>query len=234
MNKENIFYVYIHISKETDLPFYIGFGQKNRIKTKSRRSKEWNEIVDKEGYYYGFLKKEMSRVDANFFEKFCINIFNEIGFKLVNKINGGSGNSSRKPYSEEYKKVISERSKKFWREVSDEYKVDFGKKMSKILKGTKKTNRSEEHRRKQSLSHIGQVPWNKGRSDVYSENTINLIKKNNAFNKSILVYDGEGNLLYEFISISEASRNLNINRSKISKFLTGRYAKCEYIFRYKE
>ena len=83
---ENNFYVYVHINKNTDLPFYVGFGRKNRILDKGRRSAEWNDIVSQYGYYFGTLKHNMTREEANLFEKKCIKFFIEIGFNLVNKI----------------------------------------------------------------------------------------------------------------------------------------------------
>lgn len=231
----NDFYVYVHISTETDLPFYIGFGRKSRIKVKTRRSIEWNEIADK-GYYYGFLGENMSREDANLLEKFCIKSFKELGFNLVNKINGGSGNSCRKGYSDEYKIIIGNRSREFWNSKTPEYKNEFGKKMSLLLKGVKKPKRSDEHIKKQSLSHKGQIPWNKNKTNIYSEETLNKIRKNNRFNRPIQVFDLDLNLLFEFISISDASRELSIKRVKISKILTGKIKKNNtgYIFKYKE
>lgn len=230
---DNRFYVYVHVSKTTDLPFYVGFGQKNRITTKSKRSIEWLDIVKREGYYCGFLKKDMERYEANIFEKICIKTFNKIGFNLVNKINGGTGNSKRKPISEEQKIIYSKISKDYWNSISDIDRKKFGEKMSNILKGHKKTKRSEEHLKNQSMSHLGQIPWNKGKTDIYSNESINKIRKNSAFNKPILVYKDDGVFICEFISISQASRELKISRVKISKFLTGRLKKCNYIFKYK-
>jgi hypothetical protein len=232
MLNDNRFYVYVHISKKTDLPFYVGFGQNYRISIKSRRSQEWNEIVEKEDYYYGFLRKNMYREEANLFEKFCIKFFIEIGFNLVNKINGGSGNSKRKPYSDEYKKVIANRSRIFWNSATQEYKKFFGQKMSDLLKGKKKPDRSLEHCENQSLSHKGQTPWNKGKSNIYSEETLQKIREGSN-SKKIEVYNNEGIFLYKFTSISEASRNLNIGRLKISRILSKEVKnKTNFIFKY--
>jgi hypothetical protein len=231
--KSNRFYVYVHISKYTNLPFYVGFGQKNRISVKSKRSKEWVDVVDNEGYYYGFLKKDMTREESNIFEKHCIKSFFELGFNLVNKINGGSGNSKRKPLSDEGRLKMSENSRKYWDSITEEGRKEFGEKLSKILMGHKKPKRSDEHIKNQSLSHKGQIPWNKGKKNIYNEETINGIRKNSKFNKAIEVYKIDGEFIGEFISISEASRELKISRVKISKFLTGRLNKCNYIFKYK-
>lgn len=234
MDTENRFYVYVHISMITNLPFYVGFGQNNRISVKSKRSKEWFDIVCNEGYYYGFLRKEMTREEANIFEKKCIEVFQSLGFNLVNKINGGSGNSKRKPISYEQRNKLSESGKNYWKSISDEDRLKFGEKMSKILKGGKKPKRSDNHTKNQSISHLGQIPWNKGKSNIYSDETINNIRKNNKFNKPIEVYTTDGVFIDKFLSISEASRNLNVSRSKISKILTGMIKKndTEYIFKY--
>lgn len=232
--EENNFYVYVHFSKKNDLPFYIGFGQKNRISTKSKRSKEWNDIVERDGYYYGFLKSDLSRSDANAFEKYCIKTFIELGFELVNKINGGSGNSKRKKMSPEGRKIVSENSRRFWKSVSDDYKKKFGEMMSSKLKGIKKPGRTESHRLNQSISHMGQIPWNKNKRGVYTEDTIEKLKKNNANNKSILVVSKLNDVIKEFISISEASRVLKISRIKIFRILNNKIKNnTDYYFYYK-
>jgi hypothetical protein len=236
MKENNIFYVYIHISKETDIPFYIGFGQKNRISVKTKRSLEWQEIVKNEDYYYGFLKKNMTREDANEYEKLCIKTFKNIGFNLVNKINGGSGNSNRKKYSPEYIKILSERSREYWNSISDEDRIEFSKKVSSALKGKKKQKMSDKHKENQSISHKGQIPWNKNKRNIYSKETLELISKNNVHNKKINVSLSSGEYVGEFISISETARCLKLSRSKISKILIGMIKKNDtgYIFEYKE
>lgn len=50
------------------------------------------------------------------------------------------------------------------------------RKLSDLLKGRPSTTKgkklSKEHRRKLSKSHIGQVVWNKGKTNIYSEETL--------------------------------------------------------------
>lgn len=229
--KENKFYVYVHISKENDIPFYIGFGQKYRISCKSKRSLEWNKIAIN-GFYYGKIKDNMSREEANLFEKYCISIFKKIGFNLVNKINGGSGNSKRKSYSEEYKKILSLRGKEYWKNITDEKRKEISKTLSEKLKGKKKSKRSNIHLKNQSLSHMGQIPWNKGRENIYSDETKQ--KMGEKLRKKVYLYKDDI-LVGEFKSLSEASKILNIPISNISKFLNGKSRKiknCEFTFKY--
>jgi hypothetical protein len=76
----------------------------------------------------------MTREEANIFEKICVKSFLEIGFNLVNKINGGSGNSKRKPLTEEGRLKMSENIRKYWDSINDEERKEFGKMMSENIK----------------------------------------------------------------------------------------------------
>lgn len=52
--------------------------------------------------------------------------------------------------------------------VSPETRKKAGVKIGKAHKGT---HRSEESKKKMSESHIGHIPWNKGKEGIYSEDT---------------------------------------------------------------
>ena len=51
-----MFYVYQHIRKDNNIPFYVGKGSKNRVNFKGRKNKGWNNIVNKVGYKPEILK----------------------------------------------------------------------------------------------------------------------------------------------------------------------------------
>jgi len=74
------------------LPFYIGKGTGNRLFNKQQRSKHWNNLINKDG---GFTaEKIVENVDDEFAflaEIETIDKYRKLGFKLINKTNGGEG-----------------------------------------------------------------------------------------------------------------------------------------------
>lgn len=90
----NTAYVYIHKRLNTGLPFYIGKGTGKRLFGKQQRSKHWQNIIKKDG---GFIaEKIVENVDDEFAflaEIEAIDKYRKLGFKLINKTNGGEGQS---------------------------------------------------------------------------------------------------------------------------------------------
>jgi hypothetical protein len=235
--KTNKYYVYIHINSKTDLPFYIGLGQKYRISSKSGRNKKWIEIASNDGYYYGYLKENLSFEDANKYEKEYIKLFKDIGFDLANLNMGGSGNLGiklPKRTIEHCKKLGDSQRGKKRKPHTDEIK----KLLSEKLKGKKKPPRTQEHKEKLKNWKPGNTPWNKNKN--HKKETIEKIKTNNGMSKKILVLSVDGIKMYEFNSIKETSEFLSINYNYIYRFLNGerKKSKIEYrnnfIFKYKK
>lgn len=79
---------------------------------------------------------------------------------------------------------------------------------------------SEESRRKLSNSLKGRDVWNKGKTGIYSEETIQ--KMSIAKNKSVIQYDLNDNYIDVFNSISDAGHKLNINLTSISQVCQGK------------
>ncbi len=248
--KNKIYYVYVHLNKMSNLPFYVGMGKNNRIKDKSGRHSDWTKIVDNYGYYSIKIADDLTHAEANKLEKELIKLYRESNFDLVNKNSGGSGNNG-KPLSENHKKKISlahigkkmpTRTAEHRKNLSESQKgqkrqslSDEAKRyLSIVLRGRKKSPRTEEHIQKLKKSTEGHEPWNKGKKNIYSEETLLNIRKNNAFNRAILVYDINQIFINEFHSISEASRQLNISRHKINRILGGKIVKCQFNFKYKD
>lgn len=129
---------------------------------------------------------------------------------------------------------LSNRFKKYWENITDIDRKAFGDMMSLLLKGHKKPPRSKEHTEKLKCWSKGSIPWNKDKSNVYSDETKEKMSENNAMSKPILVFDKNDKLLYEFNSISKASRVLSINRTFIYRCLID-IRQCDiYKFKYKE
>ena len=59
MTDENKYYVYLHIKKTDNQIFYVGKGCDYRSNVKTGRTKHWQNIVNKHGYYVDFYKKNI-------------------------------------------------------------------------------------------------------------------------------------------------------------------------------
>lgn len=92
----NNYYIYIHYTKDTNEPFYVGKGKNYRISTKSRRSDFWKNIVNKHGYYYEILEDKLTEKESFELEKFYITYLKFLGFNLCNLTDGGEGSSGHK------------------------------------------------------------------------------------------------------------------------------------------
>jgi hypothetical protein len=90
-------YVYKHITKDTNIIFYIGIGSDKKYKranSKYKRNKYWHNIVNKHGYVIEIVKDGLSWEEAC---KIEIELISKYGRKdlgkgfLVNMTEGGDG-----------------------------------------------------------------------------------------------------------------------------------------------
>ena len=81
MNKD--YYVYAHYRRDDDLLFYIGKGKGNRKSTKSSRSKEWKNVVEKHGFYFVVVRDNLSENEALEYER---ELVATAGESLINKV----------------------------------------------------------------------------------------------------------------------------------------------------
>ena len=63
------FYVYGHYKPDSDIPFYIGKGCRNRAFIKSNRGKYWKRIVAKYGYRVEIMYDNLSESMALMLER---------------------------------------------------------------------------------------------------------------------------------------------------------------------
>lgn len=88
-----MFYTYAHY-KPNDVVFYIGKGQGKRAFSLAYRNKHHTNIVLKHGKpKIEILSHWKTESEAFEHEKFLIECFKDLGFKLANKTNGGEGAS---------------------------------------------------------------------------------------------------------------------------------------------
>lgn len=160
-----------------DKPFYIGYGQKNRMyqhekdvladkipnRTNIKLGNKIKKILDSgKMIEYKKIFITENRQEALNREK---ELIEEKGLEnLCNLTSGGEGGYI---VSEETKQKLSTLKK--------------GKTKRKISENSTKywlgKTRSKETRKKLSEAHKGQIPWNKGKTGVYSETTIKKISK---------------------------------------------------------
>lgn len=155
----NKYYVYLHVKLTNGEPFYVGKGSGRRAFNKHNRSVYWKRIVDKYGYDIIFLEDNLTEEESFELETYWIMRIGRIDLgsgTLINYSDGGYGGTRRK-LTEEHKRKLSEANKGqvSWAKgvkKSDETK----KKISLSRIGTK-------GHRKGKMFKKGQIPWNKGK-----------------------------------------------------------------------
>jgi NUMOD3 motif len=102
------FYVYEHLAKDTNMPFYVGKGTKYRCNSKENRNKHWHNIVQKHGFIVNIVAKNLDEELAFLCEQERIDQLKRLGYKLCNYTEGGEGISGHK-HSDETKKKLSQK-----------------------------------------------------------------------------------------------------------------------------
>lgn len=156
---ENNWYVYCHIRLDKNEPFYIGIGNKKNYDrayqtNPDRRNEIWCKIFSKTKIEVEILFSDLTKEDASLKEKELIKKYGRIDLNegtLCNMTDGGDGiwNCKR---SDTTKKILSEQKK-------GNKNPQYGKKQSlelieKRFKNIIGTKRSEETKKKQSLSSV--------------------------------------------------------------------------------
>lgn len=129
-----------------------------------------------------------------------------------------------------YTHLTKEEACEFEKDLIKIYKTNDPKYGYNINLGGEGTNSiSEETRKKLSESHKGKVAWNKGKKNIYSEET----KRKMGASRSKTIICIETNIIYP--SICEASRQTKIDRSCIGLVCEGkRKTAGKYHWRYKD
>jgi hypothetical protein len=87
-----MFYVYEHIRKDTNIPFYVGKGKDYRANSKQNRNIYWKRVVEKaNGYTINYLAKDIDEELAYLCEQERIDQLKRLGYKLANLTVGGEG-----------------------------------------------------------------------------------------------------------------------------------------------
>jgi hypothetical protein len=143
------FYTYAHYKADTKEIFYIGKGSGKRAYDSSQRSKFWKSVVAKHGFSVEILSHWNCEKDAFLHEKFLIETFKSMGFRLCNMTDGGEGVSGYKMDEE----TLKRRSAAIWlANQNPESKRKKSESLSRAFKGKKF---SEERKRKMSEQRKG-------------------------------------------------------------------------------
>lgn len=128
-------HVYRHRTLDSHNVFYVGIGSLERSQSKKGRNQLWKRIANKHGFYSEIIHSCESREEAGELEMLLISEYGRLNTKtgiLCNMTIGGDGVIG---LSDESKKSISEKLKKYYKENPVKNRVI-----------------SEEHKKKLSIS----------------------------------------------------------------------------------
>lgn len=200
-----MFYVYQHLRKDTNVPFYIGKGCKDRAWRKSRNNKGWNNIVNKVGFKVEILKYFDNENEAIKFEHEFIKEYRDKGIELVNQTQYSKGATSYS-YTDEVKKKQS--------------LGQIGTKRPKSPEWCKKISNANKGRKITWASKIGDSLRGKPKNYI------------NGKRKTILQYTLNNQLIKEHKSATDAGKHLNKSGNSIADCASGRQ-KTAYGFKWK-
>jgi len=90
------FYVYTHTRADTNQVFYIGKGKGDRSKNVQSRGRYWKNVYNKAGgMSVDYIVKDVDEEFAFMVEIECIELYRDLGCKLANITNGGTGATGR-------------------------------------------------------------------------------------------------------------------------------------------
>lgn len=169
MNKDNIYYVYLHIKSNNGVPFYVGKGCNNRVYDKYKRSTIWKRIVNKYDYDIFILEDNLTEKEALDKEIYWIKRIGRIDKglgTLVNLTDGGDGFSG-------YILTEEDRIKISLSKIGNKYTLGFKHKKESIEKRANKLrNVPRDEKTKNKLS-IAQMK-NKGEKSCNKKTILSL------------------------------------------------------------
>lgn len=161
--------LYFHINPLKNEIFYVGIGNIKRPYKKARRSKMWNNIVNKYGYIIHISETNLKWKDACDKEKFYINKLGRRDLNLgplVNHTNGGDGVNGYVITEEHKAKLKDGQSKRLPRSKESSIKISNS---LKALSSDVKKRVSDSHKKpiiQCDLSNNFIKEWN-GAIDIY-------------------------------------------------------------------
>lgn len=109
----NDYYVYRHIRLDSNTPFYVGKGIRNRAFDLDHRNSHHKRITKKHNCKIEILKYFISEDEAFDYERRLITLYKSFGYCEANLTNGGDGLSGFK-HSIKTKKHASDVNREYW------------------------------------------------------------------------------------------------------------------------
>lgn len=229
----NNFYVYVHKKASNGEIFYVGKGKDSRYKTTFNRSTHWKNVAQKHGVKFEILFSYISEDEAFEAEEFLIKEIGRLDLKtgkLVNKTNGGEGQSGRiQSNLEKEKRAISLLGNK----SRTGQKISFSEieKRAAALRGKP---RPDDVRKKISIAHTGKKLSDDRKLHLRN---INLGKKhsketkikmsesrsgkrNPKFDSNIYFFENEKGLEFKGFQ-SEFIKKFNLNQGLVGMVIRG-------------
>ena len=166
MVNPNRFYTYAYL-REDRTPYYIGKGCKNRINDDRgkpcKKPKDNSRII--------FLKQNITEEEAFKHEKYMIAVFGrkDLGTGILrNKSDGGDGASGAVRSKETRMKISKSKIGKKKRPYSEEYKRQMSERMRGRECPSSRRKHSEEEKEKRRQKMLGRKWWNDGENETCS------------------------------------------------------------------
>jgi hypothetical protein len=197
-------YIYRHIRLDKNEPFYIGIGNNDYRRSKSKRSRNsmWHNITKKTDYEVEIILDDLTWNEACKKEKEFISIYGRRDLKtgiLCNMTDGGEGTIGRKFSEINIEKLIK-------RNINNTY--------GRLNIGSKRTKEQKE-KLKGLWSGVKHPLYGKCRS-IEVKNKIAISRKCSPF----VVYK-DNIIVGRYLLQSECAKELNINRAAINMCLKG-------------
>lgn len=256
------FYVYRHIRKDTNTPFYVGKGTRNRAfeKCKSKRGEYWHNIVKKAGYEVEIIMDDLSEEEAFEKEIEFIDMYRGLGYCEANFTDGGEGLSN--PTQEVRNKIAKSLGQKPFNvyKYETEELVDTYQSQAECARILGLIRRNIGRALKCKTLHRGyyfrfldedqsidknKPSHNLGKKRTLEQrNNLSLAQGSKPFEVWEVKIERYGikiksieklRLVGEWVNVMECSRNINIHPSLIRDCLKGkqRTTKNKYTFKYK-
>ena len=224
-----MYYLYQHIRDDTGEVFYVGIGNSRRPKEKSKRSKYWNNIINKTSYTIEVVRRFETWDEACEWERLFISIYgrrdNNTG-TLVNLTDGGDGSSGSKQSPSSISKRINSSSYRSYTidaydSTTREYLGTFlGYANAARSFGVSPSSVRGCINGKQyvcngiSFSIHGQIPdWDNIERLINNGRTITGMDRfKRKIGKPIIQYSINDGFINEYVCVADASRALGLNK----------------------
>lgn len=209
---DNRFYVYRHIRLDTNTPFYVGKGTKNRATIKNGRNSRWKNITNKVPYRVEIVLNNLSENDAYKKEIEFISLYKKLGLCEANLGSGGIGGNT----------MFGEKNHRYGKPVSKTTRQKISNAKRGIKTGPCPKNVKEKIRQAQlgEKNHrYGKPSPNKGKkSSIETREKISKALKGRKFSKETLAKRPKGIKHWGY-----GKKRSSSTREKISKSLLGKF-----------